>query len=86
MEVTVEISFYPLKDNYLAPVEHFIQELKENRGTTVEPGTMSTLISGRYEDVMELLHHKLKLFMEKYPSVFNLKVSNACKTCDNPEQ
>jgi uncharacterized protein YqgV (UPF0045/DUF77 family) len=79
MEITVEISYYPLKDNYLAPVEHFIQELEENPGITVEPGTMSTLISGRYEDVMELLHRKLKLFMEKYPSVFALKISNACK-------
>ena len=79
MEITVEISYYPLKDNYLAPVEHFIQELKEKPGITVQPGTMSTLITGSYEEVMELLHRKLKHFMEKYPSVFTLKISNVCK-------
>lgn len=86
MEITVEISFYPLKDNYLAPVKHFIQELEENPGIAVEPGKMSTLLTGRYEEVMDLLHRKLKLFLENYLSVFTLKISNSCKACGSTEQ
>lgn len=42
---------------------------------------MSSLLTGNYEDVMELLNCQLKPFLEKYPSVFMLKISNACKTC-----
>jgi uncharacterized protein YqgV (UPF0045/DUF77 family) len=81
MQITVEISYYPLLNSYIEPVTEFLKEIAENEKITVEPGTMSTVLTGQYEDVMDLLEKKLKLFMEKYPSVFTLKVSNSCKTC-----
>lgn len=81
MEITVEIGYYPLMDNYEKPVEDFIEKLAENKKITIEYGTMSSLLAGRYEDVMELLNRQLKPFLEKYSSVFTLKISNACKTC-----
>jgi len=81
MEITVEISYYPLLDSYNEPVTEFIREIAQNKNIDVKPGTMSTLLTGQYEDVMLLLEEKLRLFMEKYPSVFTLKVSNSCKTC-----
>jgi hypothetical protein len=46
-----------------------------------DPGKMSTLITGDYEDVILLLVKTIKPIMEKYPSVFSLKITNACKTC-----
>lgn len=81
MEITVEIGYYPLLDNYAKPVEDFIEKLAENKKITIEYGTMSSLLTGRYEDVMELLNQQMKPYMEKYPSVFTLKISSACKTC-----
>ncbi len=81
MEITVEIGYYPLMDNYEKPVEHFIEKLVENKKIALESGTMSSLLTGSYEDVMELLNRQLKPFLEKYPSVFTLKISSACKTC-----
>lgn len=81
MQITVEISFYPLTDLYKKPVTEFINEIAENKEIIIEPGTMSTLIIGEYDDVMKLIEQKLKNFMEKYPAVFSLKLSNSCKNC-----
>jgi len=86
MEITVEISYYPLMEHYQTPVDNFIHELAENRNIKVESGIMSSLVTGLYEEVMSLLKQKLKPFMEKYPSVFTLKISNACKVCESQEQ
>lgn len=81
MEITVEIGYYPLMNDYEKPVKEFIKKLNENKKITLECGTMSSLLTGRYEDVMELLNQLLKPYLEKYPSLFTLKISSACKTC-----
>lgn len=81
MEITVEIGCYPLMDDYEKPVESFLEKLAENKKITLECGTMSSLLTGNYEDMMELLNQQLKPFLENYPSVFTLKISSACKTC-----
>ncbi len=81
MEITVEIGYYPLMKDYEKPVERFIEKLAENKKIMLESGTMSSLLTGSYEDVMELLNKQLKPFLENYPSIFTLKISSACKTC-----
>ena len=81
MEITVEIGYYPLMKDYEKAVESFLEELAENKKVTLESGTMSSLLTGSYEDVMELLNRQLKPFLEKYPSVFTLKISNSCPAC-----
>ncbi len=81
MEITVEIGYYPLMNDYEKPVENFIEKLARNKKITLECGIMSSLITGRYEDVMELLNQQLKPYLEKYPSVFTLKISSTCKIC-----
>lgn len=86
MEITVEIGYYPLMDDYEKPVESFMDKLAENKKITIEYGTMSSLLTGRYEDVMELITRQLKPFLEEYPSVFTLKISNACAACKTPER
>ena len=83
MEITVEISYFPLSENHQQAVNDFIGALSENARIKVEPGIMSSLLIGSYEEIMELLQHEMKLFMEKYPSVFTLKISNSCISCRN---
>ncbi len=79
MYITVEISYYPLQDGYNQPVGEFLDFL--NRQTTVEvvTGAMSTLLAGEYEEVMQLIGSSMKELMQQYPSVFTLKIANACK-------
>jgi uncharacterized protein YqgV (UPF0045/DUF77 family) len=52
MEITVEIGYYPLMKDYEKPVERFIEKLAKNKKITLESGTMSSLLTGSYEDVM----------------------------------
>jgi hypothetical protein len=39
------------------------------------------MITGEYDDVMNILTNVIKPFMEQHPSVFTLKIANACKAC-----
>lgn len=77
MFVTVEISYYPLVNDIDQPVYSFIEKIK-GEGIIVETGTMSTLVSGDYIKVMDVLTSTMGEIMVKYPSVFNIKLSNAC--------
>lgn len=78
MIVSVEISYYPLTSEYNQPVEDFLNIISNQSGVSVEPGNMSTLISGEYSKVMEILNHAMGDLMEHHASVFNLKISNSC--------
>lgn len=86
MKISIEISYYPLKDDYNNPIKEFIRSVAYNSGVMTDPGIMSTIISGDYEDVMFLLVKTIKPIMEKYPSVFTLKITNACKTCKSQKR
>jgi uncharacterized protein YqgV (UPF0045/DUF77 family) len=80
MTITVEISYYPLDKEFENPIIEFIRSIESNGKVKTEPGHMSTLIGGEYTDVMAVLTENIKPFMEKYPSVFALRMTNACKT------
>ncbi|MFW5851803.1 MAG: YkoF family thiamine/hydroxymethylpyrimidine-binding protein [Bacteroidota bacterium] len=77
MIITLEISYYPLGKDYIAPITKFIESV-ENKNLMVEVGSMSTLITGDYNVVMEVITNSMKDLMDVYPSVFNLKISNSC--------
>lgn len=79
MYISVEISYYPLTDAYNKPVNKFIEKLHSLNELDVHSGAMSTIISGPYEQVMELLVTSIQKLMEQYPSVFTLKISNTCQ-------
>ncbi len=79
MHITVEISYYPLVNDYDQPVHELLKLLKNQPEISTEVGTMSTLLSGEYEPVMNLLNRAIKQLMQKYPSVFTIKIANACE-------
>ncbi|HOP49015.1 MAG TPA: YkoF family thiamine/hydroxymethylpyrimidine-binding protein [Ignavibacteriales bacterium] len=74
MQISVEISYYPLVDDYLNVIKSYIERINEFKNLEIKTSKLSTLIVGEYGDVMQLLNITMKEYMEKYPSVFNLKV------------
>lgn len=78
MNVTLEISYYPLKKNAHEAISQFIKSLQTNHQLNIRVQAMSTLIYGDYDIIIALLTDKMKEMMAKYPSVFVLKLSNAC--------
>ena len=77
MIITVEISYYPLTEDYNTPIDAFIQKLSDDE-ITIEPGVMSSTLTGEYDKVMHVLSTSIKDLMKQYPSVFNIKMSNSC--------
>ena len=77
MIVSVEISYNPLTKDYLKAIDEFIDLLSKTDLQT-DVGKMSTVITGDYGTVMKRMMKPIGIILEKYPSVFNLKISNSC--------
>lgn len=78
MIVQAEISLYPLGESeYGGRIEAFIEKLQSS-GLDVEPGKMSTIISGECRDVFGILADAYEGDIATSASVLTIKVSNAC--------
>ena len=75
MKVTVEISKYPLNENYEPPILDFIQRLNNVPTIKVKTNSTSTHVIGNYDEVMGLLKKEMKASFEKYgKAIFVMKV------------
>ena len=67
MEISVDISLYPLKEDYVKPILAFIKGLESNPNITVKKNQLSTQIYGDYDDVMALISTEMKDVFEAMP-------------------
>ena len=75
MDVGVEISLYPLHQQYLAPIQDFIDRVNADRALRVVTNSMSTQIFGEYEAVMQRLLRELRASFEANDkAVFVMKI------------
>ena len=75
MKIGVEISLYPLKDEFIPPIRGFIDRLNADGRLKVVTNDMSTQVFGAYEDVMEALTRELRPTFERDgKSIFVMKV------------
>jgi len=77
MIVSVDISYYPLKDEFIPHVLDFIHRISKYENVRVQRNGMSTQVFGDYFEVMEMLTKEIHLSFELPHSVFILKVINA---------
>ena len=74
MYLSVQLSCYPLADEYKSPIRALIERL-EGSGLEVYPGRMSTELFGEYDEVMRVLSDTMKWSFETYgKSVFVAKL------------
>ena len=66
MELSVEISKYPLADDYIPAIKSFIDRLNTVEGLSVVTNTMSTQVFGEYDLVMTTLSHEMKRSYEEF--------------------
>ncbi|MBM96052.1 MAG: hypothetical protein CMI09_09440 [Oceanospirillaceae bacterium] len=66
MELSVEISKYPLADEYKPAIKDFIDRLLATDGLVVECNTMSTQVFGDYDLVMATLTAEMKRSYEQF--------------------
>ena len=75
MEIGVEISLYPLQQQFIPPIQDFIDRLNADDRVRVVTNSMSTQVFGDYEAVMTLLVRELRRSFESSDkAVFVMKV------------
>jgi uncharacterized protein YqgV (UPF0045/DUF77 family) len=77
MKVAVDISLYPLADDFIPPIQDVIERLNQHDGISVVTNPMSTQLRGEFEDVMSALQQEVKTTFEQTPkAVFAIKILN----------
>jgi len=66
MELSVEISKYPLADDYIPAIKSFIERLEKINGLSVVGNTMSTQVFGDYDLVMDTLKNEIRYSYEQF--------------------
>lgn len=77
MKISVDISYYPLKEEFIPPIKQFIERLNTYDGIAVDTNGISTQVFGDYFDVMEIITREIHNSFELPHSVFVLKIINA---------
>ena len=75
MNVSVDISMYPLTPGYIDPIKKFIAALKAYPQIEIAENAMTTQVFGKYQEVMPLLNEEMAKASVPNPEVvFVLKV------------
>ena len=77
MKTSVEISYYPLNQEFIPHIKNFIERINKYPKLVVQTNTMSTQIFGEYKDVMNVLTNEIEKSFALSHSVFVMKIINA---------
>lgn len=78
MICSLEISMYPLKDQYKPSIVKFVQNLRTYDDINVKTNGMSTQIFGEYQKIMNAINIEIESsFKQKKSIVFNMKLINS---------
>jgi uncharacterized protein YqgV (UPF0045/DUF77 family) len=78
MKLSVEISKYPLADEYIVPIKDFIDRLNQHPELHVITNTMSTQVFGDFDVLMPILNTEMRDSFAKFKKmIFICKFINA---------
>lgn len=83
MDLSVDISLYPLENEYIDTIWDFINTLKSNPKLTVITNGLSTQVFGEYSDVMAALTEDIFKTFEAHKAVFVLKMAKGIHRLDS---
>jgi uncharacterized protein YqgV (UPF0045/DUF77 family) len=75
MKLTVEISLYPLTENYKTEVLAFLEKLKKYPDIEIQTNGLSTQLFGDYEQIMQLISKEIKGIFETQKAVVVMKLA-----------
>ena len=77
MQISVELSCYPLAEKYIPPIRAFIDKINQTEGVTAITNTMSTQLFGDSSVVFPLLEQAMtSSWQEQGKAVFVCKFIN----------
>ncbi len=66
MKASVDISLYPLADEYIPAIKEFIERVQQYPEIVIVRNDLSTQLYGDFDQIMDLLKTEVKLSWEKY--------------------
>ncbi|WP_040728098.1 YkoF family thiamine/hydroxymethylpyrimidine-binding protein [Thiomicrorhabdus sp. Kp2] len=79
MKISVDISLYPLQENYREAIKIFIHQIEQMPNVELTANSMSTTLFGDYTDIMPFLKQAMLTTLNEIPeSVFVVKLSGGC--------
>ncbi|MEL7221220.1 MAG: hypothetical protein AAGJ93_07875 [Bacteroidota bacterium] len=77
MQVSIDISLYPLQADYEPAIIQFIQRLNQHEGLQVATNELSTHVTGEYDLLLPILQQEMKTtFSSDAKYAFVLKILN----------
>ena len=77
MKVAVDISLYPLDQDFIPPIKDVIARLNAHDTLEVTTNPMSTQVRGEFGEVMQALTDEIGITFEALPkAVFAIKILN----------
>lgn len=77
MKVALDISLYPLTNDFIPPIDDLIQRLISHESLEVITNPMSTQIRGDYDEVMSIINREVRTTFENArKAVFVVKILN----------
>lgn len=86
MRITVELSLYPLTENYVAPIRDFIASLKTYKDLSIVTNATSTQIVGEHAYVFEILSKETETTFASGHNVFVMKVLGFERDIENKKK
>jgi len=78
MQISVELSCYPLADDFIPMISNFIKKINQHPEVTAITNTMSTQLFGESEVVMSILNKAMESsWAEDGKAIFVCKFINA---------
>ncbi len=77
-DISAQVSLYPLRPEHLDAVIRDAISLWQQRGLSVWPGAMSTVVAGESQAVWDALRDAFALATERCATVMVVTLSNAC--------
>ncbi len=65
MQVSIDISLYPLNEKFIPPIDDFISNLKKYDNIGLRTNSMSTQLFGEFDDLMIILKIEIEIHFEK---------------------
>jgi uncharacterized protein YqgV (UPF0045/DUF77 family) len=77
LRIAVDVSLYPLAEDFIPPINDVIRRLTKHASIEVTTNPMSTQIRGEYADVMAALNQEIQVTFETVPkAVFAIRILN----------
>ena len=66
MKASIDMSLYPLSEDYKPAIRDFIQRVGEYDGVAIKRNDLSTQLFGDYDQIMDILKVEIKRSWETY--------------------